>query len=400
MEITTEVILLGGVFGVVLGAVANKTNFCTMGAVSDWINIGDMSRLRSWFLAITVAILGITLLEAASMIDLGSSRIPYRSSTFFWPRYIIGGLMFGVGMTLGSGCANKNLVRIGGGNLKSIFVILVVGAMAYLMTRTDFYGDIFHSWMFPISPNLSMFDISDQSLGTIVGAVLGMKQAASVNLYVGSGLTVLLLFIIFRSGEFRANRELLVGGLVIGMLIVAGWYVTGGAMGQEWIEYTEFLDEPPPGVGAQSFTFVNPMGELLYYLSRPTDGSLVTFSLAALFGVVIGSFLYALLSRSFRIEWFANGRDFVNHMIGAVLMGIGGVLAMGCTIGQGVTGVSTLAVGSFLALGSIILGSAITMKVQYYKLVYVGEASFVKALLSGMVDLHLLPQGMRRLDAV
>jgi uncharacterized membrane protein YedE/YeeE len=142
------------------------------------------------------------------------------------------------------------------------------------------------------------------------------------------------------------------------------------------------------------------MGELLYYLSRPTESALITFGLAALFGVIIGSLLYALISRSFRFEWFATGRDFVNHMIGAVLMGIGGVLAMGCTIGQGVTGVSTLAVGSLLALGSIILGSALTMKVQYYKLVYEEEATFVKALITGMVDLHLLPQGMRRLDAV
>ncbi len=400
MEITTEVILLGGVIGIALGAVANKTNFCTMGAVSDWVNIGDMSRMRSWFLAIAVAMLGMTILEAINIVDLGSSRIPYRSSTFFWPRYILGGLMFGVGMTLASGCANKNLVRIGGGNIKSILVVLVVGVMAYLMTRTDFYGDLFHSWMFPISPNLAMFDIGDQSLGTIVGSLLGMEQAAGMNLYVGVALSAILLFIIFRSSEFRASHELLFGGLLIGLLVLAGWYVTGGYIGQEWIEYTEFMDEPPPGVGTQSFTFVNPMGELLYYLSNPTNSSLITFGLSALFGVAIGSFLYALMSRTFRVEWFASFIDFINHVIGAVLMGIGGVLAMGCTIGQGVTGVSTLAAGSFIALGSIILGSALTMKVQYYKLVYEEEATFVKALLSGMVDLHLLPAAMRRLDAV
>jgi uncharacterized membrane protein YedE/YeeE len=153
-------------------------------------------------------------------------------------------------------------------------------------------------------------------------------------------------------------------------------------------------------VGAQSFTFVNPAGEMLYYFTRPGNVSLITFGLASLFGVLIGSFLYAILSRSFRIEWFASFKDFVNHMIGAVLMGIGGVLAMGCTIGQGVTGVSTLAVGSYLALGAIILGSALTMKVQYYKLVYEEEATFAKALLSGMADLRLLPQSMRKLDAV
>jgi uncharacterized membrane protein YedE/YeeE len=400
LEITTQVILLAGIMGAVLGAVANKTNFCTMGAVSDWINMGDMSRLRSWFLAIGVAVLGVILLEAFALVDISSSRPPYRSSTFFWPRYILGGLMFGVGMTLGSGCANKNLIRVGAGNIKSIFVLVVVGAMAYAMTRTDFYGVVFHSWMLPISPNLSNFGISDQTIGTLIGSLLGMESPAGLNLYLGIALVVGLLFIIFRSAEFRSALELVTAGLVIGLIIVGGWYVTSGPMGTEWVEFTDFMDEPPPGVGAQSFTFVNPAGEMLYYFTRPGNVSLITFGLASLFGVLVGSFLYAVISRSFRIEWFANFRDFVNHMIGAVLMGIGGVLAMGCTIGQGVTGVSTLATGSYLALGSIILGSALTMKVQYYKLVYEEEATFGKALVSGMADLRLLPQSTRKLDAV
>ena len=199
---------------------------------------------------------------------------------------------------------------------------------------------------------------------------------------------------------FGRGEELVVGGLVIGLVIAAGWYVTSGPMGQEWVEFTECMDEPPPGVGAQSFTFVGPYGELVYYLTRPTHVDLITFGLASLFGVVIGSFLYALFSRSLRIEWFVDFKDFLNHMIGAVMMGVGGVLAIGCTIGQGITGVSTLALGSFLALGSIILGSALTMKIQYYKMVYEEEATFGKALVAGMADLHLLPQSMRKLDAI
>jgi len=120
----------------------------------------------------------------------------------------------------------------------------------------------------------------------------------------------------------------------------------------------------------------------------------------SLFGVILGSFLWALVSRSFRFEWFASVRDFVNHFVGALLMGFGGVLALGCTIGQGITGISTLAIGSFIAFGGIVLGSALTMKVQYYRMVYEGEASFPAALITALVDLRLLPQGMRRLEAV
>ena len=130
------------------------------------------------------------------------------------------------------------------------------------------------------------------------------------------------------------------------------------------------------------------------------DRSLLTFGVMAVLGVIAGSLLWALLSRSFRFEWFASLRDFVNHLVGAVLMGFGGVLALGCTIGQGITGISTLAIGSFIAFGGIVFGSALTMKVQYYKLVYEQEASFMAALISGLVDLHLLPKGMRKLEAV
>jgi len=400
LEITTQVVLLGAVLGVVLGAVANGTNFCTMGAVSDWVNMGDMRRLRSWFLAMAVAIIGISWFESASLIDITGSRVPYRSSMFFWPRYILGGLMFGVGMTLASGCANKNLIRIGGGNLKSIFVFLVVGMAAYAMTRTDFYGVVFHSWMAPISPDLAAVGIPDQSIGTILGGIFGLENPTALNLYLGMAVALGLFWTIFKAKDFRSSGELLLAGISIGILTVIGWYVTAGSMGQEWVETAEFMDVPPPGVGAQSFTFVNPMSETLVFLQGGAELNLITFGVASMLGVIVGSFLYAIFSRSFRVEWFVNIKDFINHIIGAILMGIGGVLAMGCTLGQGVTGVSTLALGSFIALGSIILGSALTMKVQYYKLVYEDEASFSKALITGMVDLRLLPKGMRKLEAV
>lgn len=400
LEITTQVILLGGVMALVLGVVVSKTNFCTMGAVSDWINMGDTGRMRSWFLAMAVAILGVAAFEFLSVLDAGTSRVPYRGSLFFWPRYILGGLMFGVGMTLASGCGNKNLIRVGGGNLKSIMVILVAGVMAYVMTRTDFYGLVFHSWMAPISPDLSSVGIDDQSLGVVLGYLLRVGEPEKLNLYVGALLGLGLLFVVFRSKAFRSSLDLVLGGVVVGLVILGGWYVTGGPMGQEWMEAVEFMDEPPPSTGTQSYTFINPMGETLVFLSSPFDTSLITFGVSALMGVIFGSFLYALLTRSFRIEWFVDFRDFISHLIGAVLMGIGGVLALGCTIGQGVTGVSTLAIGSFVAMGSIILGSALTMKVQYYKLVYEEEATFGKALVTGMVELHLLPKSMRKLEAV
>jgi uncharacterized membrane protein YedE/YeeE len=127
-------------------------------------------------------------------------------------------------------------------------------------------------------------------------------------------------------------------------------------------------DTPPSRVEVQSFTFISPMGDSVRYLLQPGDFSLINFGVAALAGVIVGSFLYAVVTRKFRIEWFVNAADFGNHAFGAVLMGIGGVLSMGCTVGQAITGVSTLAIGSMLTFVAIVAGAAGTMKYQYWKM--------------------------------
>ncbi len=330
MEIATTILIYTSVLGFILGYVVNKTNFCTMGAVSDLVNIGDSSRLKAWFLAITVAILGVTFLEYTGTLNANDSRIPYRNSVFFWPRYIIGGVMFGIGMTLASGCGNKILIRIGGGNIKSVFVLLIAGLMALLMTRTDFYGLLFHSWMSPISPDLAKIGISD---------------------------------------------------------------------GQSWIENNDFLDTPYPAVGVQSFTFINPMGETLLFTSNIFDNFFLTFGVAALLSTIAGSFVYSILSNNLRIEWFANRHDFFRHMIGGILIGIGGVLSLGCTIGQGVSGVSTLAIGSVVTLISIIFGASLMMKIEYYKAVY-DDSSFIELLKNSLIDLRVLPETLRTLEKI
>ena len=182
MEASVTLLTYISILGFILGFVVSKTNFCTMGAVSDWVNIGDLSRFKSWMFAAGIAILGVTILEYTSYINVNDSRIPYRNSVFFWPRYILGGLMFGIGMTYASGCGNKVLIRVGGGNIKSIVVLLVAGLMAYLMTRTDFYGVVFHSWMSPISPDLAKIGIEDQSLSTILSYLFSSENLSNTKL--------------------------------------------------------------------------------------------------------------------------------------------------------------------------------------------------------------------------
>jgi len=350
-------------------------------------------------LAAAIAILGVAILNFLSFFDINDSRIPYRNSLLAWPRYIIGGLMFGIGMTYASGCGNKVLIRVGGGNLKSLVVLIVAGIMAYVMTRTDFYGIIFHSWMNPISLDLAQIGILDQSLPTIMSSIFSINNSADFNLILGIIVSSIMIFMIFKSGKFIQNFDNVFSGIIVGLVIVMAWLLTGGVTGQEWIEANDFLDDPLPSVGMQSFTFINPMGETLIFAGNAADSYYLTFGVTALLSVITGAFFYSVLSNNFRIEWFLSKQDFIRHIIGAVLIGVGGVLAMGCTIGQGVTGISTLAIGSFITLIFIILGAAITMKVEFYNAVY-EDCSFFDSLRSSLADLNLIPNRFRKLEKI
>lgn len=363
----------------VMGAVVNKTNFCTMGAVSDWVNMGDTGRLRAWVLAIAVGVLGVTGLEAAGLVNVSSTFPPYRQTNLAWLENVLGGVLFGIGMTLASGCGNKTLVRIGGGNLKSVMVLLVIALIAYFMINPfpgsdkTLYSTLFYSWTNPTAVALS----TNQDLG----AMLFADNAATGRKVAGGVIGGLMLIWAFKSADFRTSFDNILGGLVVGLAVLAAWYVTSNVMVnadgemmslqayvQDWELYAPADAVKPAAAGplaSQSFTFINPMGQILGYAASGFDRTLLTFGIMALAGVVAGSLLWSLVSRSFRIEWFASGSDFVNHLIGAILMGFGGVLAMGCTIGQGITGFSTLALGSILTFIAIVLGSALTMKVQF-----------------------------------
>ncbi len=405
MTLTMQILLSAFAITLVMGAVAVKTNFCTMGAVSDAVNIGDTGRLRAWLFATAIAILGVMGLQLAGISDFsvtssGDTAVPpYRTPMLAWPRYLVGGLLFGIGMTLGSGCGNKNLLRVGGGNLKAIFTIAAMGLAAYLMMFTNFGYTVFLQWMTPLFVDLGQFGIDDQSIPAILSGGLGLA-ADNLEYVVAVVLAGVLILWAFWSSDFRGSFDNILGGLVVGLAVVAAWYVTTGPMGQAWLEEVEFMDERPLAVGAQALTFVQPSGQLYHWILGGFSPLLLTFAMFAGIGAIAGSFLYSLFTGKLKIEWFTDLRDFANHIIGGLLMGIGGVLGMGCTIGQGVSGASTLAIGAFLTMISIMLGSALTMKIQFYKMVYEEEASFGKALVAGMADLKLLPSALRRLDPV
>lgn len=364
-----QVLIAVFMVAVVLGAIVNKTNFCTMGAVSDWINIGDRGRMCAWLFSIAIAITGVLVLGSAGIIHLsGETFPPYRTANFSWLRYLAGGAMFGIGMTLGSGCGNKTLVRAGAGNLKSWVVLAVAALMAYLMMWTPVYEKLFHPWVSATAIDLAQHGADSQELGTVISGLFGLPFSRTLNAAVG-GLLALGLFVhVFRSADFRGSFDNLLGGAAVGFAVLGGWYLTGGPLGQTWKEYAEFATQVPSRVQVQSYTFISPMGDTVRYLLNPDNTTLINFGVMALAGVILGSGLYALMTRSFRIEWFVSLKDFANHAAGGALMGVGGVLAMGCTVGQAITGMSTLALGSLLTFIAIVAGAVATMKYQYWRM--------------------------------
>jgi uncharacterized membrane protein YedE/YeeE len=357
LPVNTLVGLLGFLAGIVFGATAQRTNFCTMGAISDIVYLQDYRRFRAWLLAIAVAIAGSQALHLAGAVDLGKSI--YLTPNLGWLGAVVGGLMFGFGMTLTGGCGNKTLVRTGAGSLKSLVVAIVLGVFAF-MTLRGLLGLARISFVETANINLAKAGLRAQGIADMIAAAGGIA-VPGVRTAVASAAVLLLLWYCFKDAEFRASAPNVASGLIIGALIPVGWIITG-IVGADDFE----------SVPLASFTFVAPIGEALMYLMVFT-GATINFGIAAVGGVIVGSFLMAIATRTFRIESFVNAGDMLRHLAGGALMGTGGVLALGCTIGQGITGLSTLAAGSLLAFLSILAGGV-------YGLKYLEEGSFGAAL--------------------
>ena len=360
-NISTTVAWGGFGLGIVFGFVANKTNFCTMGAVSDIVNMGDWGRMRAWLLAIAVGIVGTNLLSYFGYLDLG--KTVYTGNSFPWLAYIVGGLLFGVGMTLASGCGSKTLIRVGGGNLKSVVVFIYMG-YASLLTLKGIFGAF--RVKFLQAPAVTIQFEHGQTIADLIGSVGGMT-GKTLQLTVALVVALAILIFVFKDREFCRHCDNNLSGVILGLVVVGGFFVTGYlglAENPDTMEMTYFGTNTHL---AESISMMAPTAYTLEYWAYWTDTSrFITFGIASVFGLGIGSFLYALISKSFRWEHFSSSQDMFRHMIGATLMGFGGVTAMGCTIGQGLSGVATLSLGSFVAFIGIVFGAGITMKIQYY----------------------------------
>jgi uncharacterized membrane protein YedE/YeeE len=339
----------GLLIGIVFGLILQRTNFCTMGSLSDIMNFGDWRRFRAWLLATAVAIVGVYLIEVRGLGDMHDSL--YLSANFTWGGHVIGGLIFGVGMVLSGGCVSKNLVRAGGGDLRSLIVLWLIGGSAY-MTIGGLFAETRVAVVSPLTLNLADMGFADQRLSTLLAGVTGLADGTA-HLVTMLVIVVGIFAWVFKDAAFRASPKNLVAGIGIGLCVVAGWLLTA-------VTFDEFADNPT----LASLSYVRPAGDSIDYFMRFTADKVPSFAVATTVGALLGAFLGAVTQGRFHLATFSDPGDTIRNLVGAILMGIGGVTALGCTIGQAVTGFSTLAAGSLLTFLAILLGGYIAMKVM------------------------------------
>lgn len=343
---------------VVFGAAAQFSRFCLLGGMRSYMSSREGGRLAVYLGAIGVAIVATTLVQWFAAVDLNQTRPSYRSADFAWGRYLIGGFLFGVGMVLARGCPVRSLVKTSQGNVQALIAIVVMAVAAYAMTRTSLFQTAFLPWVGALSVDLAALGIPNQDLASLLGG------GALAYWLLAAALAAVLLAVSWRWLPLRGNGVAWIGVLLIGATVGLGFWVTGGAPGQSADMAAMMQPMPQEGLGTQSFTFSAPLGDVVYFLQGFGEMSTITFGVVAVIGVFLGSLASALVRRDMQFSLSLTVGEWLRTIVGAVLVGVGSVLAMGCTVGHGLTGVSTLALGSMLSLAAILLGAWVALRLE------------------------------------
>jgi uncharacterized protein len=337
MESAAQLVVLAGlVIGLIYGAVGLLSGFCLMSSMRGVLAEGDGRLVRTYALAIAVAIAASQFLAGSGAVDLGKSI--YLQPTFSAPVLFLGGLLFGYGMVLSNGCGSRALVLLGRGNLRS-FVVVIVLAIAAQMTLKGLIAPARIALV-----QASQTTVAVNSVPALLSA-LGLGEGTSRTLAAVAIAAAMTLFAFAHTG-FRRSPGQIAAGVIVGLLVAGGWFVTG------YLGADDFNPVP-----VTSLTFIAPIADALQYAMLST-GLTLNFGIATVAGVFAGSLVTALMTGRFNLEGYSSPRHMLRSAGGAALMGIGGVMAFGCSIGQGLTGLSTLALTSFVAVAGILLGTA------------------------------------------
>jgi uncharacterized membrane protein YedE/YeeE len=330
------VIASGLLIGLAYGAVGLLSGFCLVSGLRGWWASGDSRLIRTYALALGVAITVVQLLAAAGVVDIGKSI--YLQPSFSAPLMFFGGLLFGYGMVLSNGCGSRAVVLLGSGNLRSLVVVIVLGIVAQMTLKGLIApARIAALQLSQTTPKIISLPALLSALG--VGATFARTLASS--LIAGS-----LIIFAFSHAPFQRAWGQIAAGLAVGLLVAAGWFATG------YLGADEFNPAP-----VTSLTFISSIADSVQYAMLST-GLTLNFGIAVVFGVFAGSLVTALATGRFHWQGYTSPRHMLQSIGGAALMGAGGAMAYGCSVGQGLTGLSTLALASFVAVAGILLGSA------------------------------------------
>jgi uncharacterized protein len=357
-----QVVIWGGlVIGLVFGAVGQVSRFCIRGAIADWVGLRSPARLLSWMLAVAVACVAVQALIALQLFE--PARATPWSTRFLWASYLVGGTAFGFGMILAGGCPQRSLVKAGSGDLKAV-VTLIVTAIAALMTlRGAFAGlrvSLLDRWSIPLS--------TPQDLGSIASVALPLP-AGMLRWLIALALLAAAAWAVWRHRRHMGRAHWL-GGILVGLLVPLAYFLTGNI---GFIpEHPETLEAAWMGTQSrrpEALSFAAPLAHSLDLLTLWSDkGTVASFGVMLALGVLAGSFAISKLRNDFRLLSFRTPQELVSHLAGSVLMGVGGVTAVGCSIGNGVTGLAMLSAGATLAVGGIVAGALLAVRVQQHRL--------------------------------
>lgn len=329
---------VGVAVGFACGFTVRRARLCSFGAVEDaWMG-GDTRRLRIFGLALGVALIGTQLLVVLGLLSPEFST--YVPTAVPWFSIALGSTLFGVGMALVGTCSFGSLVRLGAGDLRSLIVMIVFGAVAYATLRgmlAAFRIDVLERLSVAV-PGAMQGD-----LPSVLQWLAGADWRLPLALLAGAALIAAVAV----DPRLRRSPRLVSAGIVLGVGVVFGWWATGVA-----VDVFEVLPR------AQSLTFVSPVGRTLYAVLT-TPAGLVDFGVASVFGVILGSLASALYDGEFRWEAFDDHYEMRRHLTGAALMGFGGILSGGCTIGQGISAGSMMALSWPLAIAGFMIGARI-----------------------------------------
>lgn len=329
LEIFETVNILGLILGTIFGMIAQKQQFCFSGSIKDYILTKSTKRASSVVMAMIVAVISTSLISSFFEIDLTETGY-YRDNINYFI-IIFGGILFGIGMMLADGCGNRQLIKFGQGDNNSLITIIFIGIFAYATTKGILYGVLE-----PVINNETLINISSYI------------QNVQMNIYVVLAVLVaLLLYLIKKVSRIRSLWD----GVVIGILISIAWYITG-VVGEESMERV---------IALTGITFVYPTAKTveLFMFYQVNE---LTFAISTVCGVLFGTFIMSFINKKYSFGCTAsqNINRTKYNMIGGALMGTGGVLSIGCTVGQGLTGLSTLAFASAVAIVSIMLSAIVT----------------------------------------